>query len=91
VGERVGEGPALHDIGKLYGEREQYAIALACFLLAISVFAEVESPEGEAMQREMDGLRRQVGEEGFRKLMAEIEPRAEEIVKQMLRKGIEEG
>jgi len=38
----------------------------------------------------MDGLRGQVGEVGFRKLMAEIEPRAEEIVEQMLRKSIEE-
>ncbi len=91
VGDRVGEGPALHDIGKLYGEREQYDIALACFLLAINIFAEVESPEGEATQREMDGLHEKIGEEGFKKLMAEIEPRAEQVVEQMLHKGIEEG
>src|SRR6266571_3269341 len=91
VGDRVGEGPALHDIGKLYGEREQYDIAVACFLLAIKIFAEVESPEGEATQREMDGLHEKIGEEGFKKLMAEIEPRAEQVVEQMLHKGIEEG
>src|SRR5260221_7913475 len=91
VGDRVGEGPALHDIGTLYGEREQYDIALACFLLAQNIFAEVESPEGEATQREMDALREKIGEEGFRKLMAEIEPRAEQVVEQILHKGIEEG
>ncbi len=91
VGDRVGEGPALHNMGMLYGERKQYDIALACFLLAKNIFAEVESAEGEAAQREMDGLRGQVGEDGSRKLMAEIEPRAEEIVEQILRKGIEEG
>jgi hypothetical protein len=47
----------------------------------------VESPEGEAMQMEIDGLRGQVGEEGFRRLMAEVEPRAEEIMEQMLHKS----
>jgi tetratricopeptide (TPR) repeat protein len=91
VGDRVGEGPALHDIGKLYGEREQYDIALACFLLAKNIFAEVESPEGEAMQKEVDVLREKIGAEGFGKLMADVEPRVEEIVEKMLRKGIEEG
>ncbi len=90
VGDRVGEGPALHSMGMLYGEREQYDMALACYLLAKDIFAEVESPEGEEMQREMDGLSRQLGEEGFRRLMAEVEPRVEEIVEQMLHKGIEE-
>jgi tetratricopeptide (TPR) repeat protein len=87
VGDRVGKGPTLHSMGILYGEREQYRIALACSLLAKNIFAEVESPEGEAMQMEIDGLRGQVGEEGFRRLMAEVEPRAEEIMEQMLHKS----
>ena len=91
VGDRVGEGPTLHTMGTLYGEREQYDIALACYLRAKIIFAEAESPEGEAIQKEIDGLRGQVGEERFRRLMAEVEPRVEEIVAQMLRKGIEEG
>jgi len=59
-------------------------------VLAKKIFAEVKSPEGQEMRGEMDDLRRQVGAEAFRKLMAEIEQHADQVVGQMSHKDIEE-
>jgi len=80
VGDRGGEGITLHNVGKLYLAYSKYDVALACFLLARSIFEGEQSSERDATQKLMDELREKVGDEGFRGLLAEVEPKAQQIV-----------
>ncbi|HEV2583038.1 MAG TPA: tetratricopeptide repeat protein, partial [Ktedonobacteraceae bacterium] len=87
VGDRGGEGITLHNIGTIYREQENYDKALACFLLARGIFEELQSPHRDDEQGWIDGLRKKVGEEQYSALLAQVEPRAREIVEQALREG----
>jgi tetratricopeptide (TPR) repeat protein len=87
VGDRAGEGTTLHNIGTIYYKQNTYDVALACFLLARSIYEEVQSPNRDKVQEWIDGLRNKVGEERYKALLAQVEPRAGEIVEQALREG----
>ena len=88
VGDRVGEGMTLWNIGALYFERSRYNVALACFLLATGIFEEVQSPNRDKVQGWVDGLHRKVGEKRFTALLAQIESQAYQIVERALREGL---
>jgi tetratricopeptide (TPR) repeat protein len=87
VGDRAGEGTTLWNIGLLYFERDRNDVALACFLLARDIYEEVLSPNREGVQRWIDDLREEAGEEEFAALLAKVEPQASSIVEQTLREG----
>ncbi|HLX57075.1 MAG TPA: tetratricopeptide repeat protein [Ktedonobacteraceae bacterium] len=84
VGDRSGEGTTLWNIGAYYFDQSRYDVALASFLLARDIFEEVQSPNHDEVQGWIDDLRKKVGEEQFRALLARVEPRAQQLVEQAL-------
>ena len=88
VGDREGEGTILHYTGMLYFERKDYNVALACFLLAKSAFEEVLGLDRSGVQRWIDSLRKEIGEERFAALLDQIGPRAFQTVSQALSEGM---
>lgn len=85
VGDRGGEGMILWNMGVIYFERKSYDVALACFLLAKCIFQEVESPDVASVESWITSLRTGVGEQQFAWLLAEVEPRAGQVVEGALR------
>ncbi len=88
VGDRYGESTTLHNIGTIYFDQHRYDVALACFLLARSIFEQVQSPDVDDEVQWIAYLRQQIGEEQFAALLAEVEPRAEQVVEEALREGL---
>ncbi|HEV2581680.1 MAG TPA: tetratricopeptide repeat protein [Ktedonobacteraceae bacterium] len=90
VGDRGVEGYTLWNLGVLFYYTNVNAhcdVALACFLLARSIFEEVQSPNRDEVQEWIDKLLSKVGDEQYNALLARVEPRAGEIVEQALREG----
>ena len=80
------EGLTLHNIGLIYSGQHHYEVALACILLAKKLFERMESPSDVDDEVQwVAGLRQRVGEEQFTTTLAQVEPRAEQIVEQALR------
>ena len=89
VGDRWTEGETLYYIGKFYFEQNHYDVALASFLLAKSILEEVQHPDRDETQRLIDKLHAKIGDEQFTALLAQVEPRAQQIVEQALREDRE--
>jgi tetratricopeptide (TPR) repeat protein len=88
VGDRGGEATTLSNTGALYFRQGRNDAALACFLLARDIYQEVLSPNNEEVQRWIDDLREEAGEEEFAALLVKVEPQASLIVEQTLREGL---
>jgi len=88
VGNRGDEGITLHNVGTLYFEQNHYDVALAFFLSAKGIYEEVQSPHRDSAQSWIDRLREKIGEEQFATLLAQVEPRASQIVERALREGL---
>ena len=88
VGDRWEEGRTLYTLGKLYFNQEYYEVALSCFLVARGILEEVQNPDRGRTQRWIDNLRNNVGDERFATLLAEVEPKASEIVEKALQEGL---
>src|SRR6266568_1730676 len=88
VGIHRDEGRTLWNIGMLYFEQEHFDIALACFLLAKNLYLEAQSPRLTDVQQWIGDLHKKVGEEGFTVLLAQVEPRAFEIVEKALSEDV---
>lgn len=87
IGDRWEEGTTLRLLGRwyLYLEQNRNDVALACFLVARDIFGELQSPEnGRIPEWITDELRSRIGEQQFETLLAEIEPRALQLLKQAL-------
>ena len=84
VGNRRGEGVTLWNVGSLYFEQSRYEVALACFLVAKRIFEDLQSPGQVEVQKWIDNLSRQVGEQRFDALLKEVESRALQILEQAL-------
>jgi hypothetical protein len=85
VGDRAGEGTTLHNIGMIYAGFGWLDAALACVLLAKALFEYVQSPSDiEDEVQWIASLRRRLGEERFAAILAQVEPRANEIVERAL-------
>ncbi len=84
VGDRSGEGITLHNIGMIYAGFGQLDVVLACALLAKALFEYVQSPYIEYAKQLINSLRRHLGEERFAALLAQVAPRANEIVERAL-------
>lgn len=88
VGDRLGEGKTLWNIGVLFLEKAHYHVALACFLLARKIFEEIQSPHRDEVQKRMDDLRGNVGDEQYSIMLKKVASRAPQIVEQALLLGL---
>ena len=80
------EGITLHNIGMIYDSQSRYDVALACILRAKALFERVQSPSDVDDEVQwIAGLRKNIGEKEFVALLAQVEPRAEQIVEETLR------
>jgi tetratricopeptide (TPR) repeat protein len=82
------EGRTLQDIGILYLKQHSYDVASAAFVLAQNIF-QVEYPSSRELtevQRQIDFLLKEVGDEKFDALLARVKPQAFQIVQLALDK-----
>ncbi len=84
VGDREGEGKTLRNAGMLFFEQQRYNVALAALLLAKQILDELQSPYRYSAQEWMDAIRKEIGEERFVAEVAQVEPRATQVVAQAL-------
>lgn len=84
VGDRLEEGATLQNVGMLYLKQRRYDLALACFLLAKVTFEEMRSLDREEVQRWIDRLCQEVGEEESLSLFAQVELHLNQIAEQAL-------
>lgn len=88
VGDPWEEGKVLQDIGKFYFGQCRYDNALAFFLLARNIFEKIQSIDRDGVQRWIDYLSKELGEEQFTVLLAQIETQASQIVNRALQDGL---
>lgn len=88
VGDRSEEGVALLNMGSLYFEQRRYDTALACFLMARSIFEYLQSPHRDKAEKWIDNLSREVGEQRFAALIQGAELQSAQIVEQALREAL---
>ncbi len=79
----------LQGIGILYLKEQRYEVALACFLLAKSIFEEILSPHREKEQEWIDDLRNKVGDKQFAVLLARVQSQTFQIVHRALDERLE--
>lgn len=84
IGDRRGEGNHLHNLGSVLVAEKRFEDAVACLLLAKNIRGSVEDPRLAATESVLDDLKKQLGKERFERIMADVNPRAEEIVKKLL-------
>jgi tetratricopeptide (TPR) repeat protein len=88
VGERRGEGWTLHNIGVFFLAHNDFEIALAFLLLAKNIFKDVQSPDSDTAQRNIDKLHEALGDKNrFTVLVEQVEPQAQHIVELALGEG----
>jgi tetratricopeptide (TPR) repeat protein len=88
VSDRALEGTTLHSIGVMYANFSRFDVALACFLLAKTIFEYIQSPSPiDDEVQSIATLREQLGEERFVALFAHVEPWAGEIVNRALQEN----
>jgi tetratricopeptide (TPR) repeat protein len=86
-GQRWQEGRVLHNMGTLYLEQNEqisYRFALACFLVAQTIFEQVKSPDYAEAQPYIEKLCNKVGKKEYRRLAEEVIPKANQIVEEAL-------
>ena len=81
IGDRRGEGADLNNLGFAFQNEKKYREALAYYLLAKKIRIEIKDPNLKATESNLNNLQKALGENEFEKLVTEVEPKAEEIVK----------
>jgi tetratricopeptide (TPR) repeat protein len=85
VGDRDGEATTLHNIGGLYARTSQFDVALACVLAAKKLYESVQNPAAIAREEQwIAAFRRDLGEEWFAALLAQVEPRIDGLIERAL-------
>ena len=84
IGNRRGEGIWLNNLGVVFKDLGKYDLALACYLLAKKIRMEIKDPKVETTENNINELKTKIGAEEFQKLMATVEPKAEEIIQGIL-------
>ena len=84
IGDRRSEGNILNNLGFAFIIVNKYKEALACHLLAKDRYAEIKDPNIRTAESNLDDLKDKLGEKEFEKLLAEVAPRAEEIIMKIL-------
>jgi tetratricopeptide (TPR) repeat protein len=85
IGERRMQGNHLNNLGSAFANKKKYRVALACYLLSKEIRIEIKDPNLETTELNLSNLKEALGENEFEKLIKEVEPAAEEIVKDMLK------
>src|SRR5262249_44769218 len=86
-----GEGITLHNIGMMHADQHHYELALACIVRAKALFEQVQSPQDvEDEVQWIADLRKQLGENQFSTLFAQVEPQAEQMVEELLQQRLSE-
>ncbi len=79
------EGTLLNNLGVTFEDESKYKEALACYLLAKDIRTRIEDPKLKRTESNLKILKEKLGEKEFEKLAAEVAPRAEEIVRELLK------
>jgi len=79
-----GEAQTLLNIGLLFQQMQRCDVALAAFLLAYTIFEDIQSPYRDKVQRQIGVLHEELGEPQFAQLRAQVEPEALFILEQGL-------
>ncbi len=85
--DREGEGTTLHNLGVFYFKQEKYDVALASFMLAKSIFEEVQGPERDETQGCIEELQKKIGDQAFGGLLPKVELQAQQVVEEALRRA----
>ena len=92
IADQEGRGKIFRNLGHLCLAQKRYPEALAFLLQARIILDEVQSPGREKIQDYVDRLHREIGNDEFFTLLTEVEPRAQAIVEQVLkRKALPDG
>ncbi len=85
IGDRRGEGAWLNNLGVVFKDEKKYKEALACYLLARDIRTQIKDPNLKTTESNLKNLKEELGEKEFEKLAAEVAPRAEEILRELLK------
>jgi tetratricopeptide (TPR) repeat protein len=92
VGDRSGEGTTLHNIGMIYAAQGRFDVALACILLAKTLFEYVQSPSDVDDEIQVLAFfQKNLGQERFSDLYRQVAGREEEILQKALQDGLPPG
>ncbi len=83
IGDRRNEGVWLGNLGLAYSDQKKYDNALACSIISRDIFIEIKSPAIELINSNLKRLEEDIGKNDFEKLMADVAPKAEEIVREL--------
>jgi len=78
------EGNNLNNLGYAFQNEKKHKEALACYLLAKEIRIEIKDPNLKTTESNISRLKEALGKKRFEKLVKEVEPAAEEIVKKVL-------
>jgi tetratricopeptide (TPR) repeat protein len=73
-----------NNIGALLANMGKREEALACFFVVGKIYIQLKDPNIKLTVLNLKKLKDEFGENEFEKLMKEVEPRAEEIIREML-------
>jgi tetratricopeptide (TPR) repeat protein len=85
VADSRGEGTTLYNIAMICYSQQRYELTLACILRAKALFEREQSSSDVEVQW-IAALRKSIGEAQFTAMLAQVGPRAEQIVAEALRK-----
>ncbi len=87
TGDRRSESTLLNNLGATFEDVKKYEEAVACYLLAKEIHIQIEDPELKTTELNLKRLEEKLGIKKFEMLLAEVAPRAEEIVKKEKERG----
>ena len=82
----LGEAAVLRNLGRLFILTAHNDVALACFLLAQSIYAELDQPERGIIPKGVEALFSR--EHTFLQIITEIQPRASQLLEERIKHGI---
>jgi hypothetical protein len=82
IGDQEGNSRVLRNISAIYLDEHRHDLALAALLLAKDALNEMQNPGRNKMQRDIDKLRNEIGDEQFEVLLTRIEPQAQQLMEQ---------
>ncbi len=88
MGDRRSEGNHLNNLAFAFIDENKYREALACHLLARGIRIEIKDPNIKTTESNLIVLKDKLGEKEFEKLLAEVAPRAEDIIMKILEESL---
>ncbi len=85
IGDRGNEGTWLNNLGIVFQNEKKCREALACYLLSRDIRTQIKDQYLEQTESNLKVLEEKLGKKEFEKITAEVAPRAEEIVRELLK------